>query len=158
MGSGRISRLAGRGNEGGPSLGHIIATIRVMRGQKVILDADLAALYGTTTKRLNEQVKRNIARFPADFMFRLGPEEAEEVNRSQFATGPMRHRDPRFPPFAFTERRTEALAFKQDAHAANTRAQLKQVFEAIRELMTPPSPGKKRAIGFVTDELGKPRG
>ena len=64
---------------------------------------DLAALYGVPTKRLNEQVKRNSSRFPPDFAFRLTPEEAEELNRSQNATGSQKHRDPRFSPYAFTE-------------------------------------------------------
>jgi len=59
--------------------------ILLIRGCKVMLDADLAALYGVTTKRLNEQVRRNIARFPSDFMFQLTREEVESL-RSQFAT------------------------------------------------------------------------
>ena len=57
----------------------IESTILLIRGQKVILDMDLARLYGVTTKRLNEQVKRNRKRFPADFMFRLTIEEKGEV-------------------------------------------------------------------------------
>ena len=68
-----------------------------------MLDADLAALYGVLTKRLNEQVKRNSVRFPPDFLFRLTPEEVEELNRSQNATSSQKHRDPRFPPYAFTD-------------------------------------------------------
>ena len=60
--------------------------ILTIRGQKVILDADLAAIYGVTTKRLNEQVKRNAKRFPADFMFQLTRDEFLGI-RSQFATG-----------------------------------------------------------------------
>jgi hypothetical protein len=54
-------------------------TILLLRGQKVILDADLGKLYGVTTKRLNEQIRRNQARFPDDFVFRLTPEEKSEV-------------------------------------------------------------------------------
>lgn len=77
--------------------------IYVIRGQKVMLDRDLAELYGVTTKRFNEQVKRNIARFPDDFMFRLTMDEYGSLNRSQFATGSQKHRDPRFLPYAFTE-------------------------------------------------------
>jgi leucyl aminopeptidase len=88
--------------------------ILLIRGQRVMLDADLAGLYGTTTKRLNEQVKRNIRRFPEDFMFQLTTKEWADLtsqiamsnaqsNRSQFATGSQRHRDPRFTPYAFTE-------------------------------------------------------
>lgn len=77
--------------------------IVAVRGQRVMLDQDLAALYGVSTKRLNEQVKRNPGRFPIDFMFRLNRLEASGLNRSQIATGSGKHRDPRFPPFAFTE-------------------------------------------------------
>ena len=61
-------------------------------------------LYGVSTKRLNEQVKRNAGRFPGDFIFRLSAQETEALNGSHFATGSQKHRDPRFPPFAFTER------------------------------------------------------
>ena len=77
--------------------------ILIIRGQKVILDADLAAIYGVTTKRLNEQVKRNARRFPPDFVFQLTREE-HGVLRSQFATlkpGSGRHR--KFLPHAYTE-------------------------------------------------------
>lgn len=77
--------------------------IRTIRGQKVILDSDLAAIYGVTAKRLNEQVKRNARRFPPDFMFQLTKEE-HAVLRSQIATlksGSGRHR--KFLPYAFTE-------------------------------------------------------
>lgn len=81
----------------------ITQSIVVVRGQKVLLDSALASLYGVGTKRLNEQVKRNLARFPKDFLFRLTPAEIETLNRSHFATGSQRHRDPRFPPYAFTE-------------------------------------------------------
>ena len=81
----------------------ITRAILLLRGQRIILDAELAALYGITTKRLNEQVKRNAARFPADFMFRLSRAETEAMNRSRFATGSQKHRNPKFPPHAFTE-------------------------------------------------------
>lgn len=55
---------------------HIAQSILMLRGERVLLDSDLATLYGVTTKRFNEQVKRNLARFPADFMFRLRADEA----------------------------------------------------------------------------------
>ena len=63
----------------------ITQAIRVLRGQRVLLDAELAALYGVTTKVLNQAVRRNTARFPADFMFRLNFEEAAAL-RSQIVT------------------------------------------------------------------------
>jgi hypothetical protein len=77
--------------------------IFIIRGVKVMLDADLAELYQVPTMRLNEQVKRNKERFPEDFMFRLSPEETKKLNLSQIAIGSQKHRDPRLPPYAFTE-------------------------------------------------------
>ena len=72
--------------------------ILFIRGHRVMLDADLAEVYRVTTKRLNEQVKRNRSRFPEDFMFRLTAQEVGELNRSQIATGSQKHRDPRSHP------------------------------------------------------------
>jgi hypothetical protein len=63
----------------------IARSIVVLRGQKVLLDAELAALYGVTTRRLNEQVRRNRSRFPADFLFELTTEEFANL-KSHFAT------------------------------------------------------------------------
>ena len=74
-----------------------------VRGQKVILDAGLAKIYGVPTKALNQAVKRNRKRFPGDFVFDLTATEVDELNRSQIVTGSQKHRDPRFPPCAFTE-------------------------------------------------------
>lgn len=81
----------------------IAQSIFVLRGRKVLLDVELAALYGVPTKALNQAVKRNFERFPGDFTFRLSRREAEAFNRSRFVTGSQKHRDPRFAPFAFTE-------------------------------------------------------
>jgi len=89
----------------------IVSAIITIRGLKVILDADLAAIYGVTTKRLNEQVKRNAERFPEDFAFQLSPQEFADL-RSQIATskeGPSRsvsgsgRGGRRYAPYAFTE-------------------------------------------------------
>ena len=81
----------------------IAGLIRTLRGQKVILDADLASIYRVPTKRLNEQVKRNIERFPPDFMFRLSVQE-DTASRSQFATlKPGRGQNRKYLPYAFTE-------------------------------------------------------
>ena len=78
--------------------------ILIIRGQKVILDSDLAALYGVEVKRLNEAVKRNIERFPAEFMFQLTREEADQLLRSQIATLRSAHGAHRkYLPYAFTE-------------------------------------------------------
>ena len=86
-----------------PALQSIGLAITVLRGQRVILDAELAALYGVETKRFNEQVRRNIERFPQDFMFQLNDQEQAAL-RSQNATlktGRGQHR--KYAPFAFTE-------------------------------------------------------
>lgn len=84
-------------------LEQISQAIRIVRGRRVLLDSELATLYGVATKRLNEQVKRNLDRFPEDFLVRLSRAEVEALNRSQNATGSQKHRDPRFRPHAFTE-------------------------------------------------------
>ncbi len=153
------------------------------------------------TKVLVQAVKRNLVRFPVDFMFQLSAEEFANL-RSQTvtssATGPTSHGGRRTAPYAFTEQgvamlssvlgspraiavnieimrtfvrvralaathgdlakrlaeledKTEALAMNHDTFSHNTRAQLKKVFDALRELMTPPDP-PKRPIGFVTPE------
>lgn len=78
------------------------ARILYLRDQKIILDADLAELYGVTVKRLNEQVKRNLARFPSDFLFQLTRAE-QDVLRSQIATSNNGRGGRRYLPYAFTE-------------------------------------------------------
>ncbi len=80
----------------------IIRKIYLIRGIKVMLDRDLAELYGVETKRLKEQVKRNISRFPADFMFILTGEEFKNW-RSQFASSNSEKKGLRYTPMAFTE-------------------------------------------------------
>ncbi len=77
-------------------------SILILRGHRVILDSDLAALYGVETRRLNEQVKRNEARFPEDFAFQLTPEEFDHL-KSQVATSSRQWGGRRKLPFAFTE-------------------------------------------------------
>jgi hypothetical protein len=76
--------------------------ILFLRHQRVILDADIAGLYGVSVKRLNEQVKRNQGRFPSDFMFRLTEKEHNSL-RSQFATSKKTRGGRRYTPYAFTE-------------------------------------------------------
>ena len=76
--------------------------ILFLRYHRVILDADIAKLYGVTVKRLNEQVKRNQERFPSDFMFQLTEKEHDAL-RSQFATSKKSRGGRRYPPYAFTE-------------------------------------------------------
>ena len=86
----------------------IESLIKVIRGQQVMLDRDLATLYGVEVKRLNEQVKRNIKRFPKDFMFQL---TKEECLRSQFATlNEGRGQHLKYMPYVFTENRVAMLS------------------------------------------------
>ena len=81
----------------------ITERIYLIRGVKVMFDADLAELYEVKTKASNQAVKRNKRRFPGDFMFQLTLDEVDLLNRSQFVTGSGKHRDPRYFPYAFTE-------------------------------------------------------
>ena len=175
----------------------ISQAILLIRGHKVMLDSDLAELYGVATKVLIQAVKRNGDRFPEDFMFRLSSEEFDRLRhqigtsslRSQFVTSnPVAERDGptrggrRYPPYAFTEQGVATLssvlrsdraihvnieimrafvrlrqmlasnaelARKLAALERKYDAQFKVVFDAIRELMAPPEPKKKRPIGFA---------
>ena len=116
----------------------ILRSIVLVRGQKVLLDADLARLYGTTTKRLNEQVKRNAARFPPDFKFRLTADETQALNRSQIATGSRQHSE--------LNRKLTQLEVRVGSHDV----ELVRVVKAIRALMREPR-SKARGIGFLAD-------
>jgi hypothetical protein len=129
--------------------------IHTIRGQRVVLDSDLAALYGVPTRRLNEAVKRNIDRFPSDFRFQLTREEngrlmsqivisnaqqAEQQNvapnRSQFATGSSRHRDPRFLPFAFNEHGAlMAATVLNSSQAVQMSVYIVRAFVRMREVL-----------------------
>lgn len=114
----------------------ITGVILVLRRQRIILDADLAALYGVTTKALNQAVKRNAARFPEDFLFRLTRIEIEALNRSQSVTGSQKHRDPRFPPFAFTEHGAiMAATVLNSPRAVETSLYVVRAFIRLRELL-----------------------
>jgi len=83
---------------------HVLPLIHTIRGQRVILANDLAGLFGVETKKLNQQVKRNLERFPTDFMFQLTADEADayQNSRSQIATLKRGH-NIKFRPYAFTE-------------------------------------------------------
>ena len=116
---------------------HITRAILVLRGHKVLLDTELAALYGVTTKRLNEQVKRNAERFPEDFLFRLSAPEVETLNRSQTATGSQKHRNPRFPPYAFTEHGAiMAAMILNSPYAVEMSVYVVRAFVHLRELLS----------------------
>ncbi len=110
--------------------------IFLIRGKKVMLDFDLAELYEVSTMRLNEQVKRNAARFPGDFMFRLSINEARTLNLSQFAIGSQKHRDPRFTPFAFTEHGVTMLsAILKSQRAVEVSVFVVRAFIKLREML-----------------------
>ena len=113
--------------------------IHTIRGQRVILDADLARLYGVPTHRLNEQVRRNIARFPKDFMFQLSDQEVTLL-RSQNAISNKTRGGRRYAPYCFTEHGA--------VMAANVLSSPAALIEAVKELMTHPVPIKRSRIGF----------
>lgn len=169
-------------------LERIESRIFFVRRQKILLDEDLAALYEVEVKALNRAVKRNIERFPADFMFQL---DADELASLRCQSGASNLGSPtvapsrggrRYLPYAFTEqgvamlssvlrspravlvnveimrafvRLRQMLASNADlarklaALEQKYDAQFKIVFDAIRELMAPPDPKKKRPIGFA---------
>lgn len=88
---------------------HVERTILLLRGERVILDADLAALYGVETRSLVQAVKRNVKRFPGDFMFQLTANEAAHL-RSQAGISSAAHGGRRYAPYAFTEHGVTMLA------------------------------------------------
>ena len=81
----------------------VARSILVVRGLPLMLDADLAGLYGVSTKALNQAVKRNLSRFPADFAFRLDAKEAATLRSLRSPGSTQRHRDPSSAPLVFTE-------------------------------------------------------
>jgi len=115
--------------------------IYVIRGVKVMLDKDLALLYGVENKRLKEQVRRNLDRFPSSFMFELTTAEYNSL-RSQFATL-KRGRHSKYPPFAFTEHGILMLssvlnsnkAIKMSVQIIETFVQLRRLANDYEEIM-----------------------
>jgi len=108
--------------------------ILLINGQKVLLDHDLAALYGVTTKRLNEQVRRNARRFPADFMYQLSREEFESL-KSHFASSSS-WGGRRKLPYAFTELGIAMLSSVLNSERAiEVNIQIMRTFVKLREVM-----------------------
>lgn len=108
-------------------------TIYYIRNQKVMLDRDLAALYGIENKRLNEQVKRNITRFPEDFMFQLDKNEFQNL-KSQIATSSWG--GTRKLPFAFTEHGVLMLSSVLNSEKAiQTNIQIMRIFSKVRQML-----------------------
>ena len=115
----------------------ITRAILVLRGQRVLLDAELAALYGVTTKRLNEQVRRNLERFPEDFMFQLTLDEAAGL-RSQIATSKSvaGRGGRRYLPYVFTEHGAiQAANVLTSARAVEMSVYVVRAFVQLRELL-----------------------
>jgi len=160
---------------------HIERCILMLRGHKVILDKDLAQMYGVTTSALNQAVARNLDRFPADFMFTL---DADEFVNLKFHSGTSSWGGTRKPPHAFTEQGVAMLSsvlrspravqvnieimrafvrlrqmLASHAHLARRLDDLERkhnkrfrvVFEAIRKLMAPPAAAKRKKIGFRSE-------
>ena len=170
--------------------------IQVIRGLRVIIDVDLAELYGVPTKALNQAVKRNTVRFPPDFLFQLTPAEKAEVVTNCDHLQKLKFS--KTLPYAFTEHgaiqaanvllssqavemgiyvvrafihlreaaathvdvaqrlaelemKTESLELSHDTFSRNTRLQLRQLLEAVRELTAPVEP-PRRPIGFITPD------
>lgn len=108
--------------------------IFLIRNKKVMLDKDLAGLYGVPVKRLNEQVKRNLDRFPSDFMFQLTQEEAIS-SRSQFATLKRGH-NIKYLQYAFTEQGVAMLSSVLNSkRAIHVNIQIMRIFTKLREMM-----------------------
>lgn len=115
-----------------------------------MLDRDLAKLYGVTTKRLNEQVKRNLGRFPEDFMFRLMSEEAKltQSSRSQFATL-KRGQNIKYLPYAFTEHGSIMVAnVLNSERVIQASVQVVRAFVRLRQMLT-----SNTALARKLDEL-----
>jgi hypothetical protein len=113
--------------------------IHVIRGQKVILDTDLAELYGVPTKVFNQAVKRNRSRFPSDFMFQLKAAEARglrsQILRSQIVTSSSSHGGRRYRPYAFTQEGVAMLSsvLKSD-RAVQVNIAIMRAFVSLREM------------------------
>ena len=110
--------------------------IYFIRGEKVMLDRDLAKLYGVLTGALNQAVRRNRERFPEDFMFQLTPAEIAQLNLSQIVIGSEKHRDPRLRPYAFTEQGVAMLSsVLRSKQAISVNIEIMRAFVKLRQLL-----------------------
>jgi hypothetical protein len=113
----------------------IASRIYLLRNQKVMLDSDLAELYGVPTSALNQQVRRNLDRFPEDFAFQLNPDEFENL-MSQIVISSGRHGGRRKPPYAFTEQGVAMLSsVLRSQRAAQINISIVRAFVRLRELL-----------------------
>ncbi|MFD1628955.1 ORF6N domain-containing protein [Pseudopedobacter beijingensis] len=114
----------------------VMSQIYMIRGQKVMLDRDLAKLYGVETFRLNEQVKRNISRFPEDFMFQLTKEEWESLT-SQIAISKTGRGGRRTIPYVFTEYGVLMLSSVLNSErAVQVNIQIMRIFTKVRQMLS----------------------
>lgn len=118
------------------SSGTIENSIYLIRGEKVMLDRDLARLYDVSTAAFNQAVRRNRERFPGDFMFQLTPAEVAQLNRSQIVIGSEKHRDPRFRPYAFTEQGVAMLSsVLRSKRAITVNIEIMRAFVKLRQIL-----------------------
>ena len=111
-------------------------TIYLIRGEKVMLDRDLAKLYGVQTGALNQAVRRNRERFPEDFMFQLTTLEVRQLNLSQIVIGSEKHRDPRLRPYAFTEQGVAMLSsVLRSKRAITVNIEIMRAFVKLRQML-----------------------
>jgi hypothetical protein len=109
--------------------------IYLIRGEKVMLDRDLAKLYDVSTAAFNQAVRRNRERFPEDFMFQLTPAEVTDLNRSQIVIGSQKHRDPRSRPYAFTEQGVAMLSTAlRSKRAISVNIEIMRAFVKLRQM------------------------
>lgn len=133
---------------------HIENMIYIIRGQKVMLDSDLAKLYGVETKRLNEQVKRNLRRFPEDFMFQLNNEERENL-RSHFATSSSDYGGRRYIPYVFTENGVAMLSsVLSSERAIEINIAIMRTFTRLRSFLAMENSNRER-IGKLEENSTK---
>ena len=118
------------------SIERIEKTIYLIRGEKVMLDRDLAKLYGVLTGALNQAVRRNRERFPRDFMFQLTTAEVHQLNLSQIVIGSEKHRDPRLRPYAFTEQGAAMLSsVLRSKQAIIVNIEIMRAFVKLRQMI-----------------------
>lgn len=115
----------------------IVQRIVVLRHQKVMLDSDLAALYGVPAKVLNQAVKRNAARFPSDFMFQLTWEEHQALRSQSVTLKSGRGQHPKYHPYAFTEQGVAMLSsVLGSARAVQVNIEIMRAFVRLRAMVS----------------------
>src|SRR5215211_322712 len=123
--------------------------IYLIRGEKVMLDRDLAILYDVSTAALNQAVRRNRERFPEDFMFQLTSVEVAQLNRSQIVIGSQKHRNPRSRPYAFSEQGVVMLSsVLRSKRAVAVNIEIMRAFVKLRQM-----PASNAELARRLDEL-----